>query len=62
MKLTRLRFLASGQYKKGGRMIKDIGIGKKAERQYRAFIKKKIGKNYKRRLAGSKKFKEQKGR
>jgi transposase len=43
MKLTRLKFLASGQYKKGGRMTKDIGIGKKAERQYKAFIKKRLG-------------------
>jgi transposase len=44
MKLTRLKFLASGQYRKGGRMIKDKGIGKKAERQYKAFIKKRMGK------------------
>jgi hypothetical protein len=44
MKLTRLKFLASGQYKKGGRMIKNVGCGKKAERQYRAFVKKRMGK------------------
>jgi hypothetical protein len=44
MKLTRLKFLASGQYKKGGRMTKDIGCGKKAEREYRAFVKKRCGK------------------
>jgi len=40
MKLTRLRFLASGLYRKGGKMIKDKSIGKKTERQYRAFVKK----------------------
>jgi len=31
-KLTRLKFLASGVYRKGGRMPKDIVIGKKAEK------------------------------
>jgi hypothetical protein len=44
MKLSRLRFLASGLYKKGGRMIKDKGIGKKAEKEYSAFVRKRMGK------------------
>jgi transposase len=43
MKLTRLKFLASGVYKKGGRMIKDIGCGKKAEKQYKTMVRKRMG-------------------